>query len=238
MNNFVKKNLLGVGVSVASRIEVLEYLVKNSLKGSKKIFIVTPNPELLVMAKKDENYKKVLNSADLALPDGVGIMLAGKFLGLSLKDRITGVDLVENLCKRISNQPITVSFVGGRPGIAERTVECLKKRYFGLKTTFFGEEIEDFSKLKGTDILFVAFGSPKQEFWIADNLKRLPVKVVIGVGGSFDFISGETPRAPKIIRQIGFEWLFRLIIEPWRAKRQMALVEFIFLVLKEKFAII
>ncbi|MDP2633074.1 MAG: WecB/TagA/CpsF family glycosyltransferase, partial [Candidatus Curtissbacteria bacterium] len=85
------------------------------------------------------------------------------------------------------------------------------------------------------DILFVAFGAPKQEFWIDNNLEKLPVKVAIGVGGAFDYISGKVPRAPKLIRNIGFEWLFRLIAQPWRIKRQLSLLEFSWLVVKEKF---
>jgi N-acetylglucosaminyldiphosphoundecaprenol N-acetyl-beta-D-mannosaminyltransferase len=91
-------------------------------------------------------------------------------------------------------------------------------------------------KSKKTDILFVAFGSPKQEIWIAENLNQLPAKVVIGVGGAFDFISGKVRRAPVFIRQLGLEWLFRLIIQPWRIKRQLKLLTFIDLVLKEKFS--
>ena len=89
-------------------------------------------------------------------------------------------------------------------------------------------------KSKKVDILFVAFGSPKQEIWIADNLNKIPAKVVVGVGGSFDFISGKVPRAPKFVRNLGLEWLFRLIIQPWRIKRQLSLLEFIYLVIREK----
>lgn len=233
MKLFVKKKLLGVGFSIASEREVLEYILNNL---TSKYFIVTPNPEILVMSAKDLEYRRVLNSARLSLPDGVGVLLAAKLLGVSLKDKIAGVDLVESLCKIVAKRPITVSFVGSRPGIANKTAECLKKRYFGLKVAFSGTELRNFSDLKGTDILFVTFGSPKQEFWIEKNLKRLPVKVAIGVGGSFDIISGNLPRAPHFMRTLGLEWLFRLLIQPWRIKRQLSLLTFIYLVLKEKFS--
>lgn len=236
MTTFVKRKLLGVGFSIASEEEVLEYLVKNIQSSSKKIFIVTPNPELLVIANDDKKYKKVLNSANLALPDGMGIILASKILGVSLKERITGVGLLESICRRVAKRPITVGFLGGGPKIAEKTAECLKKRFFGLKIGFFGSKVSNFRQLEGTDVLFVAFGSPKQEFWIAQNLKKLPVRLVVGVGGAFDFVSGKVPRAPKLVQSLGLEWLFRLIIQPWRIKRQLAIVKFIFLVLKEKFA--
>lgn len=232
MRDFVKREVLGVGFSTASKSEVLEYIIKNL---TSKYFVVTPNPEILVMANKDIEYKKVLNKAKLALPDGMGVIWASKILGVSLKGKITGVDLVQGLCGEVSKRPITVSFLGGRPTVAEKAAECLKKRHFGLKIRFTGSEISNFSKLKGTDILFVAFGSPKQEFWIEKNLKRLPVKVAIGVGGAFDMISGRVPRAPVWLQNLGFEWLFRLMVEPWRIKRQLSLLIFVFLVLKEKF---
>ena len=232
MNNFVKKKVLGVDISIASKRQILEYITKNL---DRKYFIVTPNPELIVMANNDSMYRKVLNGAGLALPDGVGLMWAGKILGVSLKERITGIDLVESLCQAVAKQPITVSFLGGGPKIAERAAECLKKRFPSLKVKFAGPKITNFDKLKDTDILFVAFGSPKQELWIAKNLKQLPVRVAIGVGGSFDMISGKVPRAPLFIRNIGLEWIFRLIIQPWRLKRQLRLLKFVFLVLREKF---
>lgn len=232
MNSFVKKNILGVGMSVVSEREVLEYIVKNL---DRKTFIVTPNPEIIVFANNNSEYKKVLNRANLALPDGVGVMWAAKLLGISLRQKISGVDLVESLCREASKRPITVGFLGGRDQIADRAAECLKKRFSGLKVGFAGPEIRKFSDLKGTDILFVAFGSPKQEFWIAENLKRLPVKAAIGVGGAFDMIAGRVPRAPVWLQNLGFEWLFRLIVQPWRIKRQLSLLIFAFLVLKEKF---
>lgn len=228
----MKRKLLGVGFSIASRKEVLEYIVKNL---DRKYCVVTPNPELVVIANATPAYKKVLNDAKIALPDGVGIMWAGKLLGVSLREKITGVDLLESLCREVAKQPITVGFLGGGTKIAEKTAECLKKRFPGLKVAFSGMEIADFGLLKGTDILFVAFGSPKQELWIANNLKKLPVRVAIGVGGAFDMISGKVPRAPLFMRSLGLEWLFRLIIQPWRLKRQLSLLTFVFLVLKEKY---
>ena len=237
MKPFVKKKILGVGFSDVSETEVLEYLVKEVQKKDKKFYIVTPNPEILVLADGDKRYKNLLNQAELALPDGVGIMWASKVLEISLKGKIAGIDLLESVCREVSKRPITVGFLGGRPKIAERVAECLKKRYFGLKIAFFGPEIANFKTFPKCDILFVAFGSPKQEFWIQKNLKRLPVTVAIGVGGAFDMVSGEVGRAPKFVRDLGLEWLYRLIRQPWRAKRQLSLVKFVFLVLKEKFGL-
>ena len=235
MKTFDKIFLLGVGFSDASMKEVLEFIVTGLQNQSEKYYIVTPNPELLVIASKDDNYRKVLNSAKLALPDGIGVIVAGKIMGKPLKERIHGVDLVKSLCKEVSKQPITVGFLGAGPNIAELTAECLRKNYPGLKVGLVSEEWTEELKNKKADILFVAFGSPKQEIWISENLERLPAKVVIGVGGAFDFISGKVRRAPLILRKTGLEWLFRLIIQPWRLKRQLRLVKFLYLVLREKF---
>lgn len=235
MKTFDKIFILGVGFSDINEHEVLEFIVTGLPKQSEKYYIVTPNPELLVIASKDNNYQKVLNGAKLALIDGIGVMIAGRILGKPLKERIHGVDLVKNLCKEVSKQPITVGFLGAGPNIAELTAECLKRKYPGLKVGLISQEWSEDLKNQKVDILFVAFGSPKQEIWIFENLQKLPAKVVVGVGGAFDFISGKVRRAPLLMRNLGLEWLFRLIIQPWRIKRQLRLIQFIFLVLKEKF---
>ncbi len=241
---FKKKSILGVGFTNAKEDEVLEYILLGLEKDRQKYFIVTPNPEILMLAENDMNYKKILNSAKIALPDGIGVMIAGKILNRELEEKITGVDLVERLCRAVEEKPITVGFLGAGPEVAEQTAECLKKKLPSLKVVFVASGNPDDKTVslledrkKEIDILFVAFGSPKQEIWIYENLEKLPVKVVIGVGGAFDFISGKVKRAPLWIQKAGFEWLFRLIYQPWRAKRQFVLVEFIFLVLQERFNI-
>jgi len=254
-----KRNILGVWVTNASMDKILEYITRGLKKSSKKYFIVTPNPEILTLANSDVSYKNILNKAKIALPDGIGLMWAGKVLGKPLKERITGVDLLESLCARVSEKPITVGFLGGRDGIADKTAKCLVKKYPKLKVVFAGSEWSQDSSMyhvssikynenkksyagihntkyiiQNTDILFVAFGAPKQERWISENLENIQVKVAIGVGGAFDYISGNIPRAPLFVRLLGLEWLFRLLVEPWRLKRQLRLLEFMLLVLKEK----
>lgn len=234
MMNFEKTFLLGVGLTSATEDEVLEFIYTGLQKSSEKYYIVTPNPELLVIASKDREYKSILNSAKLALPDGIGVMYGAWFVGKPLKQRIAGVDLVKSVCNYISKQPITVAFLGAGPNIAVKASDCLQKMYPGLKVVYAQSEWSKELNDKKVDILFVAFGSPKQEIWIKNNLKNLPVKIAIGVGGSFDFISGKTPRAPKFLRSLGLEWLFRLAIQPWRIKRQLSLVKFVYLVIKQK----
>jgi len=255
----VKNILLGVGITNATNQEVLEYILQGLKKGGEKYFITTPNPEILVYANKHPEFKSILNQSRLAIPDGSGVIWAGKILGKKFKERVTGTDLMENLCKLVSKQPITVGFLGGRDRIAEKTAECLTQKYPGLQVVFAAPEwngeasvadenflgpairlssSENFiSSLRSVDILFVAYGFPKQERWMSESISKLPVRVMMGVGGAFDYIGGDVPRAPKFVRSLGFEWLFRLVIQPWRLKRQLALIEFILLVLREKFSI-
>jgi N-acetylglucosaminyldiphosphoundecaprenol N-acetyl-beta-D-mannosaminyltransferase len=236
MKDFEKIFLLGVGFTDANEKQVLEFIVTGLEKTTEKYYVVTPNPEILVIANNDSRYKSILNGAKLALPDGVGVMMAAQLAGKPLKQRIHGVDLVENLCREVSNRPITVGFLGAGPSVADKTAECLKEKYPGLRVGLVAAEWTEDLKAKKVDVLFVAFGSPKQEVWIAQHLQTLPAKVVVGVGGSFDFISGRIPRAPKVVRNLGLEWLFRLIIQPWRIKRQLSLIKFVYLILKGKFS--
>lgn len=260
-----KIEILGVGITVDEEKKVLEEVVK-AIKTGKKFTIVTPNPEIMVYAKKHKLYQTILNSAWIALPDGVGLVWAAKLLRKPLKTRITGVDFIEKLCQVVKEKPVSMGFLGGEPGIAERAVECLREKCPWIKVSFVGQEwdqtgfraaekyqvasskyqvenkenaIHDTKYMtqntkKTIDLLFVAYGFPKQEEWIAKNLEELPITGAIGVGGSFDYLSGAVMRAPGFVRAAGFEWLFRLIRQPWRWKRQLALLEFIWMVVKEK----
>ena len=185
-----KKEILGVGITNATKNEILEYITKSLENHHKKYFIVTPNPEFLVYASKNPKFKTILNNAELALADGIGVMLAGKILKNPLKGRVTGVELLESLCRVVAEKPITVGFIGGVDGVAERTADCLVKKYPGLKVAFasaeynFYKNYNNYNGYKHIDILFVAYGAPKQEIWISENLEKIPVKIAIGVGGA------------------------------------------------------
>lgn len=256
--------ILGVSLTNEPVDNILEYVYHHLKTAKKKLFIVTPNPEILVYANRHPEYKRLLNEANLALPDGIGVFLAGGLLGSPLKERIPGVDFMEELCRMSREKTVSIGLLGGGEGIAKRTAECLKKKYPWIRIAFVSSEwpealfdipfvslpkheskaAEVFEEMfnipvsgkeiPSIDILFVAFGFPKQEEWIYKHLDQLPVKVAMGVGGAFDYISGNIPRAPYLIRAIGFEWLFRLIRQPWRIKRQFALIQFSYLVLKNR----
>lgn len=225
-----KNFLLGIGITNEKKEKILEYILTSLQKPGENYYIVTPNPEILVYAVKHPTFKSILNNARLALPDGIGVIWAGKLLGKKFKERVTGVDLMDSLCFEVSKKPITVGFLGGRPKIAEGAAECLTAKYPGLKVGFVGQEW----RATAVDILFVAFGFPQQEEFMAKHIGKIPVRVMMGVGGAFDYLSGEVPRAPLLIRSIGFEWLFRLILQPWRFRRQLKLIKFAWFIVREK----
>lgn len=227
-----------------------------------KHYIVTPNLEFIVAAQSDPEFKRILNNASLAIPDSSSLgfsywllkrniflrLLLWPLLFLPVKqliqfERVAGTDLMEALCKLAEEKGFVVGFLGGGRGVAEKVAECLLRKYPGLKVDcvesggkIFEDrkwKIEDSTvKIPPLDILFVAFGHIKQEKWIANNLDKIPVKLAMGVGGAFDYLSGNLPRAPKWLRALGFEWLFRLAVQPRRIKRQINLLKFIWFMLK------
>lgn len=229
----MRADVLGVKVDDLNLDEALN-AVHGWLSEKTKHYIVTPNPEIIMAAQKDKGYRKLLNDADLSIPDGVGLKLSGK-----VENHITGVDFMEELVRRSVDWGATVGLLGGREGIAERATERLRAKYPQARIVYAdnggvvdeqGEWVEGNRQvLVKMDLLFVAFGPPKQEKWIAKNLASLDVKVAMAVGGAFDYISGVVPRAPFWIRKAGFEWLFRLITQPWRSKRQLALIKYLFM---------
>lgn len=216
-------------VSIKEALEVVQKWVWNPGKH----YIVTPNPEMIVAAQKDEAFKQALNGADLSIPDGVGLKLSGK-----VKNTFAGVDFMEELVKLAAEKGFTTSFLGGREGVAKKCAQCLKKKYPKLKIIFAvsGGEVGKDGVMKGeglklppADILFVAFGHQKQEKWIALNFDKIPAHVIMGVGGSFDEIAGIVPRTPVWLHKLGLKWLIRLILQPWRIKRQLALIKYLWL---------
>jgi len=225
-----KVEILGVQIDNLSLQEVLEK-VKLFLADKNQHFIVTPNPEFLVAAQKDSRFKEILNYADIAVADGVGLIKAAKFLGQRLQ-RVPGVDLSWAICELAEQTGFSVYLLGAKEMVAAQMTEKLLHHLPQLKVVGAesGGEIIDPKKddldllARINDakpkILFVAFGQVKQEKWIFYHLDKLPsVKLAIGVGGTFDYIAGTAKRPPKFIRRMGLEWLYRLIWEPWRWKR-------------------
>lgn len=187
--------------------------------------IVTVNPEFILAAQKDKEFKKILNQADLSLPDGFGLKIGAAILGQKIGERLTGVDLTWELAKLASQKGYPLYLLGATSGVAVKAAKRLKMLYPKLKiagcyagTPDDNEIINRINNSKA-DILLVAFGAPKQDKFIYKNRDKLRVKIAIGVGGTFDYISGKMPRAPEWLRNLGLEWFYRLIKQPSRFGR-------------------
>jgi len=221
-----KINILGINISLYDRNDVLAK-IELFLSTNKQIFIITPNPEFILEAQKNEEFFYILNKADLAIPDGVGLKFAGFLLGHNIK-RISGADLVKDILAILKKNKLKAVILNWRQSISsmEEINHAIKLRYPSLSymVKSINKEGSDapfieINKFK-PDILFVTLGSPAQEKLIYHNLAKMPsVKIGMGVGGSFDFLTNKIKRAPKILRIIGLEWLWRLAIEPWRWRR-------------------
>jgi N-acetylglucosaminyldiphosphoundecaprenol N-acetyl-beta-D-mannosaminyltransferase len=203
---------------------LLEKLADDSTRG---FFVATPNPEMLLTARKNHAFKEILQKTHLNIPDGTGIIWAAKRNGTPLPERVTGTDLMQTLCRKVT--PDTrVFLLGAGHGIAEKAAHKLKEqKHINIVGTYAGSASphDDLNLQKiindaRPDMLFVAFGAPAQELWLARNLPHLfTVKVAMGVGGAFDFIAGVRSRAPAWMRRVGLEWLYRLFQQPERIVR-------------------
>ena len=235
--------ILGVRVDDATYADLLA-AVDASVDSGQPHQIVTLNPEMLVAARDDPAFRRLLNGAHLNAADGVGLTLAARWLGHPLHERVTGSDGIHKLAAHCADRGYRPYLLGAAPGVARDAAERLIKSYPGLEIagTYSGspcpEDEDDIVarvRAAGPDLLFVAYGVPAEEKWIARNLDRLGVPVAIGVGGAFDFVAGVATRAPEWMRSVGLEWLYRLIREPWRWRRQVALPRFAALVLVQRF---
>jgi N-acetylglucosaminyldiphosphoundecaprenol N-acetyl-beta-D-mannosaminyltransferase len=192
--------------------------------------VVTVNPEFIIEARRNPAFRELLNTADLATPDGVGIILAARLLGARLRGRATGVGIVNRLGALSARHGHGIFLLGAGPGVGEKAARELERRYPGVRIagTYAGSPHErDFEDIRARleaarpNVLLVAYGAPAQDIWIRRNGEALPgsIKVAMGVGGVFDYLSGRVPLAPATWRRAGLEWLYRLVKQPWRWRR-------------------
>lgn len=202
--------------------------------------IYTPNTEMVMMAEKDREFKDVLNTADMVIPDGIGLIYASRIHNLGLRERVPGIELMDRILKYCNATRRSIFLFGGKPGIADMASYKILEKYpniviKGIENGYFGPEDEDriidsINEAK-PDVLFVALGAPKQEKWVAKYRKILNAHVTMGVGGSLDVYAGSVKRAPVFFQKLGIEWLHRLLKEPSRIGRMMALPKFMIKVL-------
>lgn len=230
-----RARILGYGVDCFSFDEALDYAVKTGGH------VITINPEIISTARHDNELTDVIENAELVIPDGIGVELGLKILGYNVR-RIAGITFGRALIQRFASENKKIAFVGAKPGVAEKAVENIKKDIPNIDVVYchdgyFKDDDEIISQLKAAsaDLVLVALGAPKQEFFINKLKKIMPNSLMIGLGGSFDVWAGIVERAPEIWQNLGLEWLYRTIKEPKRFRRIFpTLPLFVLNVLKER----
>lgn len=222
-------DILGVTINSVTMQESVE-TIRTALRQEHPLRVVTANPEMLVRSEKDAELREILNQADLVVPDGEGVVWAARYLGASMLERVTGIDLTLLLLEQAETNGWRVFFLGGKPGVADEAAAKVRQDFPKLSIQahhgFFAvgqeeEKVLTFVRGFSPHILLAGMGQPRQEYW----LSRYPdlAGVSMGVGGTFDVLSGHSKRAPRWIRRIRLEWLYRLVQEPKRLKRQLTL---------------
>lgn len=237
-----RTKVLGVPVDGITYEQWIDQIVVWIAEASAARHICTVNPEFIMIARRDPIFRQILTRADLCVPDGVGLLWASRHLGSPIPERVTGSDGVPLIARHAAEKGWRIFFLGAAEGVAARAAEILRSQYTALQVAGCHagspaeaeeDEIVAMVNRSAADILFVAYGAPQQDKWIARNLPRLQVKVAMGIGGSLDFIAGVVPRAPLWMRRNGIEWLYRLLRQPWRLRRMTRLPRFVFAVWRE-----
>jgi N-acetylglucosaminyldiphosphoundecaprenol N-acetyl-beta-D-mannosaminyltransferase len=235
-----KEQYLGVDVSPLNYEEIIDDLRTRMMEG-KQSTIIAVNPEKVIKAEENEELRGLINGSTYQIPDGVGILLASKLKGGGITSRVTGVDMMERLIRFAAEENHKVFLYGAKEEVVTEAKRKLEEKYPGLMISGYENGyVQDQQALvekineSGAELLFVAMGSPKQELWIREHMPMLNVKVFQGVGGSFDVFAGKVQRAPSFYRKLGLEWLYRLMKEPHRFKRQLALPRFLLKIMSRR----
>jgi len=232
-------SILGTPVSVFDSYDDVLRLIRRRISAHQPTFCVAINPEKVYRAKHDPRLSQVLESTHVRICDGMGVSLAAMLIYRKRIPRCTGIDLFLALAQCAAQEGWRVFLLGASPALNTAAADALRARFPGL--TIVGTQhgyFEDCAAVieringSGADLLFVAMGSPRQEFWISEQMPRLKTTFCMGVGGSFDVVSGAAKRAPAVFRRTGMEWLYRLLVQPSRLRRQIALPLFAWGVLR------
>lgn len=235
----MRTKILGVGFDDVT----LEAAVDRSLSLLEEPgghYVVTPNPEIVYLCRKDGGLLNVVNGADLVLPDGIGVIYAARLLKKPLAGKVAGIDYGDALADAMAGRSKSLFLLGAKPGVAERAAEELKRRHPGLIIAgtadgYFKDDgpVTEKINASGADVVFVCLGAPKQERWMNANRDRVSARLMVGLGGSLDVFAGNVRRAPDVWVRLGLEWLYRLLKEPKRAGRMMKLPLFMLAVLRD-----
>ncbi|MEG2377971.1 MAG: WecB/TagA/CpsF family glycosyltransferase [Clostridia bacterium] len=235
-----KVDVLGVAFDNITRDEAV-LRAYNAARGDGKARVVTPNSEIVYMARHDEELRRVLNNSDIVLPDGIGVVYAARILKTSLREKVAGIELGDGLCGMLAKTGEGIFLLGAKPGIADLAATALVEKHPGLFVAgvndgYFGDDAKIIEKINnsGARVLFVCLGAPKQELWMAKNRDAINAPLMLGLGGSLDVYAGAAKRAPDIWIKLGLEWMYRLLKEPSRIGRMMALPKFLLAVLFSK----
>jgi N-acetylglucosaminyldiphosphoundecaprenol N-acetyl-beta-D-mannosaminyltransferase len=233
----MRTDILGVGFDDVTTQEAAGRAVE-MIARREHAYIVTPNPEIIWMCRKDSRLRDAIGGAALVLPDGVGVTLGARILGRPLRGRAPGVDFFAALLAELAPLGGRVFLLGARPGVADGAARILALQYPGIVIAgtldgYFDDDREAIGKINGAapDILAVCLGSPRQELWMARNAPLLNAPLSAGLGGALDVIAGKVRRAPALWQKLGIEWLYRLIREPRRYKRMAKLPLYLFAVI-------
>jgi N-acetylglucosaminyldiphosphoundecaprenol N-acetyl-beta-D-mannosaminyltransferase len=242
---------IGIGhalIDNCSSEQVCASIIAHAQDRGKPAYVITSNAQHIVQLEKERSLQEIYDHADLVIPDGISLLIAARLYGRSLKQRVAGVDIFKELCGLSAKNDLHVFLLGGRPGSAELAATVIKSSHPNLKCSTYCpplgfeqsaaglQETADAIAAAQPDILFVALGAPKQEYWIYEHGLALSVPVCIGVGGSFEIVGGVVPRAPMWAQNIGCEWLYRLSREPRRMWRRYLIgnLEFAAIVLRQR----
>lgn len=235
-----REKILGYDVCTIEEQELLKNIFQD-FENNVQNFIVNINPEIIIQNYENEELKTHFNSQKYQIPDGIGIIMASKIKKGKIRKRITGIDFMQRICKESVEHNAKIFLYGAKEGVAELAKSQLEERIKGINivgvSNGYVSEEEAFEKIKKEkpDIVFVGLGSPKQENFIYNYKEKLnDVRIFMPVGGSFDVISKRLKRAPEWVVNMNVEWFYRLFKQPWRIFRQVKLLKFVFLVIKER----
>jgi N-acetylglucosaminyldiphosphoundecaprenol N-acetyl-beta-D-mannosaminyltransferase len=240
MLSMEKEQYLGVSVSPLTYEEIIKD-VEQRIREGRQSTIIAVNPEKVITANRDPLVKDLINQSTYQIPDGVGMLIASKLKGGNIQERVTGVDMMERLLQFAAQENHSVFLYGAKEEVVSEAKKKIEERFHGIHIAGYEngyvsnhEALIKKINASGATLLFVALGSPRQELWIQEHMPHLNVKVFQGVGGSLDVFSGNVKRAPSLFRKLGLEWLYRLLKEPKRFKRQLALPSFLFKVIVKR----